>query len=531
MTKEFQATGSVLELFTHVLTTARRWMRDSSVDLIPVLATDLPSDLALIEQISRHAGAPILAAAAGVSPGIDGVQPSPGLDILKPIIEAVELPPLGRLRVVPTGPDLVAVRFEDAAGPPANPGMRNVLGALTCMLDYRLADARIAVVAYDESNIEEAARQKLWSLLMHNIPGSGAPMPRTLVAIVGNEALTPQHLESDPAIRYILTSDGLQIRHSREVSEKQIAELAAGDDPLVIFLGAGSSVSSGLPLGNSLRDEALRNFFPNNEDASISELIRRFFAYVSDQNRLLGTESERDERYFVENLTLERVLREELHLLTAGKESKTLRYFQSLEDTALKSPGSGVAALRELIGLRPGLVLATVNFDRLIESADRNLFLMRTDEEFTSNLRRLKTYLTTCRGAVPVLKLHGSIGDISSIVANVEVTSLGLSTPKTEALRVLVGKASAPRKWVYVGYSMRDLDIVVELRRNSFVDGVDERWVSPIVDPAVHQFVQEARVPFWKARGGPASLHERSISLTADMFFAELLKAVRASRR
>ena len=242
-------------------------------------------------------------------------------------IEAVDLP-VGRLQVVQLDGNRVAVRIESIPTP-TNPGHRNMLGALTSTLDANLGGQRLVVIVDDESNVDKVAREHLWHLLTKAIPTCGAAMPRTSLVIIGNEDLSEEHYDADPSVRYILRSTGLIQRHSKEVDDREIAQLASGNEPLVLFLGAGSSVKSGLPLGNSLRDTALRNFFPNESGALVPHLIHRFFSFVVEQRRLLAIEKSRDEQYFIENLTLERVLLEEKHQVGVDVVPRTLSDFSN----------------------------------------------------------------------------------------------------------------------------------------------------------------------------------------------------------
>jgi hypothetical protein len=525
MGRQYGGTTTVLDMFRSVLATADRRLADAQSQVVPVIATDLVTDLPLIEQIARHAEAPILIANWGPAPAVDGVEPSDSLSLLRNVIESVELP-VGRLQLVDIDDQHVAARIGSEPTP-SNPGLRNVLGALTAIIDRNLGGQRLGIIAYDESNIDKVTQDLLWQVLMKELPTSGASMPRTLLLIVGNENLSVEHLDADPTVRYVLRPAGLVERHSREVDEREIAELAAGEEPLVLFLGAGASVASGLPLGDTLRNEALRRFFHDNVGAPIAELIDKFFVYVDEHDRFLSTEQEQDQQYFIDNLTLERVLREEKHQEGAGVIPATLRDFAALEEAALKVPSAGVTALRDLVGIRSRLVLVTVNFDRLVESGGARIAVMASDEQFREGIRRLRRYIKTGQGAVPLLKLHGTIEDPLTIVADVETTALGLSGPKADALSLLAGDASTPYKWAYVGYSMRDPDITAELRGKRFADGTNERWVAPMADPTVGEFVRLSRVPFWEARKVAISLHERMISRRADGFFTQLLTAAR----
>jgi hypothetical protein len=526
MSRQFSPTTSVLDMFGAILAAAGRWLPGAAVEVIPIVATDLLTDLPLIEQIARHAGAPVLIANSGTKPAVDGVEPSDALNVIRTVVEAAAFP-LGRLTIVSTAKDRVAARLEDELLP-TNPGLRNVLGAISSLADANVGGQRLAVIAYDESNIDKASREALRQIIMKDIPTCGAAMPRTLLIVIGNEQVTPEHLDAEPSVRYILRPSGLLQRHSREVDEREIADLGSGSDPLILFLGAGSSYASGLPLGDSLRNEALTNFFPDDSAASLQDLVSKFFRWVVDEGRLLTTEENQDEQYFIDNLTLERVLREEKHRVGTASIPATLRAFAQREEKVLKTPSEGILALRNAISLRKKIVVVTVNFDRLVESGDPGRFaVMASDQQFAEGLVHLKRYLRSGRGAVPLLKLHGSIEDPSTIVADVETTALGLSGPRAEAIGMLVGTPVAPCKWTYVGYSMRDPDIIAELRSRRFVEGTNERWVAPTADPTVEDLVNVSRIPFWQALGVPMSLHERSVSVTAETFYKQLLNGVR----
>src|SRR5205085_176826 len=120
-------------------------------------------------------------------------------------------------------------------------------------------------------------------------------------------------------------------------------------------------------------------------------------------------------------------------------------------------------------------------------------------------------------GPIPVLKLHGTIERPDTIVATVDQTLRGLSPAKTSALQALGGlRKTLP--WVYVGYSMRDLDLESVLALPMFYRNLDERWVSPFTVPTARQFTERHRVygndslDFW----------QRSITQTADVFCEEL---------
>jgi hypothetical protein len=145
-----------------------------------------------------------------------------------------------------------------------------------------------------------------------------------------------------------------------------------------------------------------------------------------------------------------------------------------------------------------------------------------SEEDFAQAPEALETYLNTNEGPVPILKLHGSIDKPETIVANVELTALGLSPARTDTLRKLVGHPDRPIAWVYVGYSMRDPDLLAELSSPRVALGIDERWVAPLTDANVERLVRLHRLPLWEEHRKVRTLHERSITEFAETFFIEL---------
>jgi hypothetical protein len=248
--------------------------------------------------------------------------------------------------------------------------------------------------------------------------------------------------------------------------------------------------------------------------------MKRFREYIRERHRELPDEAMRSDADFAGSLTLERVMREELSLHPVN-ESPTLNHFEALNRRAIARPGRSVTALRDLIHHRPRsrLVLITVNFDTLIEDGmPLDIYSAADDfkrfpEQFT---RYINNHLDT---SIPLLKLHGTIDNRSTINTSVEDTS-SLAESKTEALRHIIRQMSNPR-WIYVGYSMRDLDVTDFLRLEEVGSRITEWWVSPFVNDVCRRFGQRR----WTK--DPTTFETRTIDAPSDAFFGALLRMVR----
>ncbi|MET7467558.1 SIR2 family protein [Micromonospora sp. NPDC005599] len=518
------STREVIALFTQIIEEQRK-RPDGPLNVIPVLLYDYENDQPLLAELARHLGAVAISADEGDEPAIEGVplggpDGSGVLASFKRLLDEVRHPKGAKLVVAKVNSDdYYAVRFEGEPAP-VNPGDRNFLGACTSLLHGGLAGQSLALVFYDGSAVDVEARAVLWRMFTEQLADAGVPGPTTLIVCVGGKEIDICYLGRGSSLRYAVQQDALVRRHMWGTSEQQAARLAEGSKPLVLFLGAGASRAANLPLGDHLRDEALRQFLRDASGATASELKRMFFDWVRDNDRLRRDEADGNERTFVSTLTLERVLREVYHESPGQGLPPVLAEFAESEAAALRNPPPGILALREFLLKRKKVVVVTVNFDRLVEHGlGDQAEVFSTDEGFDASLPLLKDKLTTGLGKIPVLKLHGSIEKPASIVANVELTSLGLSPQRSAALNALVGPPNSPIDWVYVGYSMRDQDILPEISIPRVALGIDERWVAPTPDAHVEHLVSSQRVPVWQGNKRISTLHERTITETAETFF------------
>ncbi len=478
------STRDIITLFSHLLDTQHQ-RPTGAPEVIPLLLGEYDVDLPLVTELCRHAGAPIVIADGGDEPAVLGVPVATDIDVPGALHQLIETLRWDQsLEIANSEDDRVVVRVVGELIP-ENPGDRNFLGALAALLHKDLAGQSLGVIAYDHDQMDKEARAALWKLLTVDLPASGGPMPTNLVVCIGGKD-DAQYLGPGPSLRFAVRQNTLVRRHAWHVSEREIARLADGSEPIVLFLGAGASFASGLPLGDALRNEALREFLHDKSGAAVPELVRAFFEWVRDNGRLLATEFASNEKIFSDTLTLERVLREVYYEMHGTKVPRVLAEFAVREKAALGSPSKGILALREVMRKRLRVVVVTVNFDRLVEDGMGDCVTVYvTDKEFAKAPKALNSYLATGEGSIPVLKLHGTIDRPETIVVNVEQTALGLSPERSEALAALIGTLDRPTPWIYVGYSMRDPDVLAELAVPRVALGIDERWVAPVIDQNV----------------------------------------------
>src|SRR5450756_986279 len=221
---------------------------------------------------------------------------------------------------------------------------------------------------------------------------------------------------------------------------------------------------------------------------------------------------------YVAQLTLEQVVRAEKRLYPG---LPTLTEFREHHDRVVSAPGSAVLDLAAILRKAAGrVIIVEVNFDLLIEThADSELRVFASDEEFRDASAYITKYLKGEESAIPLLKMHGTIGRPETCVVSDDQTELGVGRYKLAALRALLYEHS-PRLWIYVGASMRDRDLNRVFSDEDWARGVDEFWVSPYLDGTVEEFAASRR-PFWRNRS-LRSIDDRLISETADSFFSAL---------
>jgi hypothetical protein len=350
------------------------------------------------------------------------------------------------------------------------------------------------------------------------------PTLRTLILAVETEIDVNLHCQLGRGFRFAIQNERFLRRHGRDALGSTVRQIVDHPDPFVLFLGAGFSVSSRLPLGNALRDQAIRrilNIDPASPMTSY-QLAKRFSDWIFAKPGWLNTdEAETLVATYIRQLTLEQVVRAEKRLFPS---LPTLQDFRAHHDRVVSSPGKAVLELAELLRLAPGrVIIVEVNFDLLVEShVEVPVRVFAADDEFADAVTYVRQYIAGAETDIPILKLHGTINRPETCVISEDQTEKGIGKNKLETMRALLSETS-PRLWIYVGASMRDRDLTRVFKDEDWARGVEELWVSPYLDDTVEDFAASRR-PFWRDRR-LVSIDDRLTSETADTFFEALREA------
>lgn len=350
---------------------------------------------------------------------------------------------------------------------------------------------------------------------------------QTLISIALGDARVDKHCNPDKnAVRFVVRDDKLIKRQSRRDALQRVSSLVLKrDDPIVLFLGAGASASARMPMGDTLRNRSLSRILgmPDSSD----ELVSRFWEMLKERpERYMANERELTYAQFSKGLTLERVLREEFYQL-AGRprsESRTVQEIQRLCSEAIDRDPPGRRALRELAELLPRLVIGTINFDELIETdlSPEHLTVV-TKAEFAAAEDLVRRRMTGEEVPLPILKVHGSISDVDSMIADLKDTSRGLPPQISSTLDAIF--ADGRVTWIWIGCSMRDLDLGQWLRTKEGKQ-IAEFWVDPLPPQSVADYISGWRASEW-ARDSGQTITDRQITESSDVFLPLLLEHVK----
>lgn len=408
-------------------------------------------------------------------------------------------------------------------------------GVAAALFDPDLRDIPFVTLVFEEPTLDDVVAAPLWSLLMRLPQVLALPPGRTIVVVAGDaDLVVDRHCVGDPSVRYDVREDCVLPRRPRSSSlhaVNDVARIGREDAPLLfLFTGAGASQHFGLPTGNELRNRALAHWLGDNAAAlPFDDQARRFYYELASGDRLRDVEHQMGPEAFAAALTLERVLREE-QWRENRRDSHTIRQFIMLHEFVIENirarskAGARPSPLAQLVLTGRPVAILTVNFDQTLEaesgSAVRSFV---TEDDFANLGQHLDDYLAGKASAVPYIKLHGDVGSPNTIVANIDETEGGLSQARLHCLRMLRDRRFNVRPWVYIGYSMRDLDVQPVLAAPDIGDGLVEWWVGPFVDPAVRSFLEQHRVPRWRGAGRTYSIDDRCVTMTAIDYLAALL--------
>jgi hypothetical protein len=429
--------------------------------------------------------------------------------------------------------DATLITQGEPAASPSRAESR-LLSIVRSLFDIRLVDDELAILSYEEDIFDQPTQSALLSMLTGLARQSGLRLGsvRTLVPLIRSGGLNPErHCQLYRGVRFSLTEDTLiernPPRHVTDVVRKVTADRPT---PLVLVLGAGFSVSSGMPIGNGVRNSAIQRICELADIAGRSDrdLATELFRYASDRDFLTPLEREGGEENFSSGATLEQALRIERQAFDRPI-PETLEQLQRRHNERLSGPpqmlGSAVYDLREIVRQGHRLILITVNFDELVEHENAEHLDIAVDdtdfERLTPLLAEMQRGASHPENLAPLLKLHGTINRPESCIATDEETRSGISPAKERALHALVDEApDGQLQWVYVGASMRDIDLNAILASNPFNEKLSEYWVAPWLEPSVCHFVYSKGR--WWVPG--QSLLDRVVTETADSFMRILAK-------
>ncbi len=503
----FERSAAVLDTVSHLVRLARD-RPHKEVSVVPALVDELAQVEAVFTAVADHSDLSFISADRAVA----GAPPKLTTNAhrraaLEQLLTETDI----ELEIVADELRLVGQPDLDVAPD----GHRALLGALRALFHERIDDSQVTVVFYDAHKLDLDAAALAWkgAHRQHGLPTTGG----NIIVVVSNDALDfASHCDRRHGVRCVLRDTRSQFRNDPSDLGARAASLLTHQGPVVMFLGAGFTASSKLPLGNTLRDEAIRRILDGmNAGHSVEPLPVRFHRWAGQPqaNKLNASEQAMTRDEFARTLTLEQVVRIETEIMSGYP---TLTDFKQLHDGRLAAPGQAVVDLADLLRQRPNcFVLVTVNFDEFVETHADDVRVFISDADFGAFPSYLSRYLAGDESAVPLLKLHGTISDPSSCVITSNATSDGVPEPVRAALLALTGgQDKVP--WYYIGASMRDRDLLPVFAHGDFAGGVDEHWVGPLLDEGVESFGQ-SRDHHWS---GP--VEQRLITETADSFFAAI---------
>ena len=407
-------------------------------------------------------------------------------------------------------------------------GATTLVAQVFALLCSASMDAELVSYSYTLAELDEPSAALLWEAASALRQFRIAPL-QTLVPIASGPVDVGKHCDPrEDTVRFAVRGDDLVRRQPCPVPDARVNRILLDtNDPIVLFLGAGASASAHVPQGDRLRDMAIAALTGLPETSG--DLVQAFRRHLeANPIRYLNGERQLTPAQFGTALTLERVLREEFQQLSGRPraDAPTVKKLTKFCAEALHRDPPGRQALRDLAELLPRLVIATVNFDELIEVEMRVPHtVVASSDDFAAVLDSgLVTNRITGGGTpIPILKVHGTISDPDTLVADIETTTRGVTREIGEALNQVIAGAGQVT-WVWVGCSMRDLDLRQWLKTTR-AESMIEYWVDPLPAPSVAEYAKEVRRKEWASKD--QTLEDRQITESADVFLPLLAERAR----
>ena len=492
-----------------------------NVTVIPVIVDDLPRVLPVLQALCEIAeGRMFYAAEHALQTSVPATPDVVRRKAIETALSPADDPAARRVVLHTPDPERIDARYEPPAGADPSTGERAVLAVARAVAHREFDDRELALIAYSESGIDYPFRRGLWSLAVDHLAGLPNSSLRTLIFVAEAAIDIDLHCQKGRGFRYALQDSRLLRRNHSDDLRVAAHLIATYPQPVVFFLGAGFGASSLLPLGNALRDTAIRRLLaiPDDEPTTSQGLGLRFHRWVSGHEGWLSeSEMAMREDDYANQLTLEQVIRIEQRVSVG---LPTLQAFRVHHDEVIDAPGGAALDLSHVLARMVGrAIVVEVNFDQLVERhcpVPTRVFF--SNAHFQDAAQYVREYVAGAATAIPVLKLHGSIEEPDTCVVSDEQMQQGIGRDKLQALQALWREMPEPPfLWVYIGASMRDRDLRHVFRAEAFVRGVEERWVSPYLDVSVADVARD-HAALW-AKPERTWIGERLITETADAFF------------
>ena len=504
-----------------------------AVSVIPVVVEDLRTAKPILRALADiHEGCFLDASDPHIDPRtqLNVYQPVPGTSnpVRHKAIETALSKPKKPLKIVHQSDSHLDVTFQNSSTAEELSAGDRTLQAIARAAAHRCLDeSPFAIIAYASGPLDDLSKRAAWRLMVHHVDGSRRKSPQTIIVVVESAIDIDIHCESGYGFRYAVERGRLLRRqgaaHLRDAATWIVEQ--SESSPVVFFLGAGFSVSSRIPLGDTLRDNAILGILGGAqfEGLDSTELGIELHNWLSTRDGSSGWLS-REERSmksnkFASDLTLERVLVVEKR---RDPSLPTLQEFKKHHDRVVDAPGLSVHHLAKIIrDSTAKIIVAQLNYDCLVErNTESTVRVFASNDQFEDASDYVQRYCSGDEDSVPLLKLHGTIDDIETCVATQDETDRGVGDAQFQTLTALLDLSPQRLPWIYVGVSMRDRDLLQVLNSQNFAKQLDERWVTPYIVPSIRDFGTR-REPHWEGTGFE-SLDDRVITETSDAFFEML---------
>lgn len=218
------------------------------------------------------------------------------------------------------------------SGGPLDRSLPAILSILAAFASDLFDQTNLLGVAVDTSLGDPDRERFVAQLLCDSTIGALAPAATKLVVpILSDPPDVVETYDRDPEVRWVVLADRVLRRRSAAGRMSDLRQmLPTKERPIVLFLGAGASQSSGIKLGNFYRDKALDEFVGN---ARVNH-PRLLYDKLEARGRFLPGERDLDPESLIATFTLERALRR--YFSSCGRDRSRPRQLSRLSSTTAK---------------------------------------------------------------------------------------------------------------------------------------------------------------------------------------------------